>query len=122
MALIACVVLIPFIYQAQRNVVEIISLFFNINHEEIIEKIRHFDNMKSEINSHFGKIQKFFNDTNFNIEIREAKVKKNNGEKKEDKNPESANKEDEEIKDDESVDLTEKLARKLRVEEITKER
>ena len=74
-----------------------------------------------EINSHFGKIQKFFNDTNFNIEI-EKKVKKNNGEKKETQNPESANKEDEEIKDDESVDLTEKLARKLRIEEITKER
>lgn len=65
--------------------------------------------MNKEINSHFGKIQNFYNETNFGVEVTENKTK-------EEKSNPIPEKKEEEI---EKPEVAEELAKKLRVEEIS---
>lgn len=95
--------------------IEIVSLFLYIGNEEIVEKIKHFEKMNQEINSYFVKVQNFFNNTDFVIEVKQRKSKE--------ENPHSitAVEDDKKENEDEAV-KAEKLIKKQRIEELTKER
>ena len=69
-------VVIPFIYRAQQNIVKIVLLFLNIPRKEILAKINSFEKMKQQIDAHFMQIKKFFGSINFLIEQHKEENKK----------------------------------------------
>lgn len=67
-SMFVCLVLIPYLYRAQQNIVKIIMLFLSINKEVIKKKIEDYEDARDEIVANFSKIKKAFQQTNFNVE------------------------------------------------------
>ena len=66
--IIACIILIPYIYKTQRVIIEIMILFMKIDKAEIRRKIDDYEKLAQKINNHFDKIRNEFWKTKFTIE------------------------------------------------------
>ena len=67
-SLLVSIVLIPFIYKARKNMLEIIVLFLNIDKESIQTKLGEYANARKGIVTFFEKIKKEFGYINFDVE------------------------------------------------------
>lgn len=67
-SMLVCIVLVPYLYRAQQNIVKIIVLFFNIDKAAIEAKIEDYMKVRAEIVTHFSKIRRSFLQTNFVVE------------------------------------------------------
>jgi hypothetical protein len=63
--LASVLLLVPYIYRAQKLITQIIALFLHINRDEIKDKIQHYEDMQKEIGTSLAHIQKFFFNTTF---------------------------------------------------------
>jgi len=74
-AIVSSIILMPFIYRAQQNIIQIIILFLNIDKGDIKKKIEHYESMRKKIDSHFSRIKRFFWNTNFTVDKLDTKGK-----------------------------------------------
>jgi len=128
LSMVVCLILIPYLYKALQNIVKIILLFFSIDKELINEKIKDYEKAKKDIVTHFSKIKKSFQITNFSVErITASKFEQKEEEKKEIQKPIDIieNIQDENAELNNEVDIMkikEEADNKAKIDNILKER
>ena len=123
-AIISCIILMPYIYRAQQSILKILILFLNIKEEEITKKIKHYNEILQKINTHFKKIEEEYKTIDFQVdksrfarvETEEKKEKSNEATKRSSESNRDENGKEEEVK--QHIELSKQTEMNTKIAEI----